>query len=73
MHKALSERQVKKKIFKLMRPFIQAPDIADQLHMPRTEETVLDLEYKSIFETQYPNNYDEDGEHKYYKITIFNN
>jgi hypothetical protein len=41
--------------------------------MPRSEETVLDLEYKSLFETQNPNNYDEDGEHKYYKITIFNN
>jgi hypothetical protein len=35
-----------------MRPFIQAPDIADQVfaYMPRSEETVLDLEYKSIFE-----------------------
>jgi hypothetical protein len=58
-----------------MRPLIQAPDITDHLfaHIPRSEEAVLDIEYKSVFETQNPNNYDEEGEHKYYKLTIFNN
>lgn len=58
-----------------MRPLIQAPDITDHLFalIPRSEEAVLDIEYKSVFETQNPNNYDEEGEHKYYKLTIFNN
>lgn len=75
LQKSLSERQIKKKIFKLMRPLIQAPDITDHLFalIPRSEEAVLDIEYKSVFETQNPNNYDEEGEHKYYKLTIFNN
>lgn len=37
-----------------MRPLIQAPEINNKeifQHTAMTEETVLDLEYKSLFET----------------------
>lgn len=34
---------------------------------------MLDLEYKSVFETQNSYNYDEEGQHKYYKLSIENN
>ena len=59
----------------MMRPLIQAPDIDHQKYssMEKTEDNILDLEYKSLFEDRNPSNYDEEGEHKYYKVCILNN
>jgi hypothetical protein len=76
LHKSLSERQIKKRIFKLMRPLIQAPDITDSIkqHTSKNEDTVLDLEYKSIFESKdNPQFFDENGDTKLYKLQIMNN
>jgi len=75
LQKSLTERQIKKKIFKLMRPLIQAPDIDHQKYssMEKSEDNILELEYRTLFEDRNPANYDEDGEHKYYKLCFFNN
>ena len=73
-------RQIKKRIFKLFRPVIQAPPIAhaiDRNHPSYSEESVIEAEYKHFFEN--PNaqgQYEDDGENidnALYKIQIYNN
>jgi hypothetical protein len=46
----MSERSIKKKIFKLLRPLIQAPDISHLLKGKEDEEKILDVEYNYFFE-----------------------
>lgn len=48
----MTERKLKKKIFKMLRPLIQAPDISKYgLKGTEDEETILDSEYKHFFES----------------------
>jgi hypothetical protein len=43
-----SEKKIKKRIYKLFRPLIRSPEVT--LKGSEDEETILDLEYKAIFE-----------------------
>jgi hypothetical protein len=62
-NKNMTEREIKKKIYKLMRPLIRKSFAAT--------ETELETEFKRLFDDQ--SNYDADGEHMLYKLTILNN
>ena len=59
-------RQIKKRIFKLFRPVIQAPSIShviDRNHPNYSEESVLEAEYKNFFENPVSQEqYEDDGE-----------
>jgi len=50
LKKDLTERKIKKRIFKMLRPLIQSPEIAHLLKGKEDEETILDLEFKHFFE-----------------------
>lgn len=47
VNKHWDERQIKLRIFKLMRPLIQAPDISDKIKKskPKSDDAILELEY----------------------------
>ena len=76
----LTPRQIKKRIFKLFRPVIQAPSIShliDRNHPNYNEETILNEEFKHFFENpEAQEQYEDDGENidnALYKIQIYNN
>ena len=45
-----TERITKKKIFKLLRPILKDPNIADKLKNPNDRKEIEELEYKHFFE-----------------------
>lgn len=63
-HKDMTEGQIKRKVYQIMRPVIMSSP--DQI-----TDAQLDSEYTKLFDD--PLNYDSEGEHKLYKVTIFNN
>ena len=71
-NKNASVRSIKKKIFKFLRPIIQAPDISEKVKQTgnTTEENILELEYRHFFEnaeilSQY---FDDDVQNPLYKV-----
>lgn len=65
----MTERKIKKRIFKMLRPLIQAPDISGKLKGKEDEETILELEYQHFFEST-----DElERSDPIYKVQIYNN
>lgn len=68
LKKDLTERKIKKRIFKILRPLIQAPEIAHLLKGKEDEETILDLEFKHFFENE-----NRDEEEPIYTLQILNN
>lgn len=68
LKKDITERKIKKRIFKILRPLIQAPEIAHLLKGKEDEETILDLEFKHFFENE-----NRDEEEPIYTLQILNN
>ena len=69
-------RQVKREIFKLFRPIIQAPSInnlMDRNDPNFSEEAVLRSEYKKFFEDGIIENDNENIGNQLYKLQVFNN
>ena len=74
-NKELTLRQVKKRIFKFFRPIILQSNVEQpERGTPGyNEESVLEAEYKSFFETDLME-YDSEGiDNELYKLQIFNN
>lgn len=46
----MTERKVKKRIFKFLRPIIRTPDISNKLRGNEDEEQIAELEYQYFFE-----------------------
>jgi hypothetical protein len=61
----MTVREVKKQIFVFLRPLLRAPDIAQSMLSSMSEEEILDLEYKSYFESSETDTI--------YKVQIVNN
>lgn len=46
----MTERKIKKAIYKMLRPVIRSPDIYYKLRGNEDEDQLLEIEYKHIFE-----------------------
>lgn len=70
MRKSSTERQIRKRIFKMLRSVLILSDFSDPTYKKKlNEENQIEMEYTNLFENRTnPNNYDDDGEHKYYKL-----
>ena len=75
-HKDTSLRQVKREIFKLFRPIIQAPainNLMDRGDPNFDEDAILRTEYKKFFEEGVIENDSENIGNQLYRLSILNN
>ena len=62
----MTERKIKKAIYRMFKPIIRTPDIQHLLRGNEDDEQLLELEYKHIFEG-------EEEDDPIYKVQILNN